>query len=207
MAVVPGPRGLTGRSESFGYTTGARDRGVASAHIGTTRRGLFHMSQLIEVGAKAPAFTLKDQDGKTHKLSDYKGKTVVLYFYPKDDTPGCTAEACDFRDLAAEFDKMDAVILGVSPDDEKSHDKFVNKYDLNFPLLSDPKTSDGEPKVSAKYGAWGEKKNYGKTYTGIIRSTFVIGPDGKVEKAFGNVRAKGHVDRVLKWFKEDRESE
>jgi len=164
------------------------------------------MSNVIEEGRKAPAFTLTDQHGEKHALDDYAGRTVVLYFYPKDDTPGCTAEACDFRDRLDRLAESDAVVLGVSPDDTESHRAFAEKYDLPFPLLADerPKRDpEAPPKVAAKYGAWGEKKNYGKTYEGLIRTTYVIDPDRRVRKVFPNVRAKGHVDRVVKWLDEN----
>ncbi|MCR4316658.1 MAG: thioredoxin-dependent thiol peroxidase [Planctomycetes bacterium] len=147
-------------------------------------------AELLE-GKKAPAFSAKDKDGKTHKLSDYKGKWVVLYFYPKDDTPGCTVEACSFRDSRKEFEKLDAVVFGCSPDDAKSHDKFTTKFELNFPLLVD----EGH-KIAESYQAWGEKKNYGKTYEGIIRSTFLIDPKGNLAKIWKNVKVENHVGKV-----------
>ncbi len=147
---------------------------------------------MIEEGAKAPAFSLKDQDGKTVKLSDFAGKQVVLYFYPKDMTPGCTTEACDFRDNNTKLTKAGAVVLGVSPDSEKSHQKFIAKYELSFPLLV-----DADHAVAEKYGAWGEKSLYGRKFMGIIRSTFLIGPDGKVKKVWPKVKVAGHVDEVL----------
>jgi len=151
------------------------------------------MAVTLEAGEKAPAFTLKDQDGKTHKLADYAGKTVVLYFYPKDDTPGCTKEACSFRDLHGEILAEGAVVLGVSADDAASHQKFREKFDLPFPLLVD----EGA-KVAAKYGAWGEKVLYGKTVIGMTRCTFIIGPDGKLTKVWKQVKAEGHGEHVLK---------
>src|SRR5262245_44323106 len=146
----------------------------------------------VEVGKKAPAFSLPASDGSTVKLDDFKGKTVVLYFYPKDDTPGCTKEACDFRDSVKKFTRQDAIVLGVSPDSLKSHDKFIAKFDLPFLLLADT-----DHAVAEKYGAWAEKSMYGKTYMGIERSTFVIGPDGKVKAVFRKVKVDGHVDEVL----------
>jgi len=142
-------------------------------------------------GKKAPSFKLLNQDGETVSLADFKGKTVVLYFYPRADTPGCTVEACEFRDHHKEFGKG-AVVLGVSPDEPGALKKFQKKFKLPFPLLSDP------DKVAAKaYGAWGEKSMYGKKYMGILRSTFVIGPDGKVSKVFEKVKPKGHAGEVL----------
>ena len=151
------------------------------------------MAITLEAGDKAPAFTLNDQDGKTHSLKDYAGQTVVLYFYPKDDTPGCTKEACSFRDNFGAIEEAGAVILGVSADDASSHQKFRAKYDLPFPLLVD----EGA-KVATKYGAWGEKVLYGKTVIGMTRSTFIIGPDGRLTKVWKRVQADGHADHVLK---------
>jgi len=147
---------------------------------------------MLEEGAKAPAFSLKDQDGKTVKLSDYKGKHVVLYFYPKDNTPGCTREACAFRDEHSKLLEQGAVVLGISPDDEKSHRKFIDKFELPFPLLCD----EGHA-VSEKFGAWGEKSMYGRKMMGIIRSTFLISPDGKIAKVWPKVKVDGHVEKVL----------
>ena len=144
----------------------------------------------VKEGDKAPDFTLKDHEGKDVKLSDFRGKKVVVYFYPKDFTSGCTKEACDFRDRSGEF--KDTVILGVSADPTQMHDDFRHKYNLPFRLLSDPDHS-----VMDKYGAWGEKNNYGKKYMGIIRSTVLIGKDGKVAKVWPTVRVDGHVDAVL----------
>jgi peroxiredoxin Q/BCP len=147
---------------------------------------------MIEEGKKAPAFSLKNHDGKTVKLADFAGKYVVLYFYPKDDTPGCTAEACEFRDGHEKLKKAGAVVLGVSPDSEARHAKFREKYSLPFDLLADV-----DHAVAEKYGAWGEKSLYGRKYQGIIRSTFLIGPDGKVKKVWPRVKVKGHADEVL----------
>ncbi|MEM1349150.1 MAG: thioredoxin-dependent thiol peroxidase [Myxococcota bacterium] len=145
----------------------------------------------LSVGDDAPEFTLDADGDRTVHLSDYRGKRVVLYFYPKDMTPGCTTQACDFRDHHQRFVDADTVVLGVSPDPASRHDTFKAKNDLNFPLLSDP-----DHAVAEAYGVWREKKNYGKTYMGIVRSTFVIGVDGKIEAIHDNVRAKGHVARV-----------
>ena len=147
---------------------------------------------LIDPGKKAPSFTLKDQDEKTHKLSDYEGRPVVLYFYPKDDTPGCTAEACAFRDNLPKFKPGKAAILGVSILDEASKAKFATKYDLNFPLLADP-----DHAVADKYGAWQERSMYGRTYMGVARVTYLIGPDGKVVQRWDKVKVEGHADEVL----------
>ncbi len=147
---------------------------------------------LIEPGKKAPAFSLKDQDGKTHKLSDYAGRPLVLYFYPKDDTPGCTAEACAFRDNLVRFKPGKAAILGVSILDEASKAKFATKYDLNFPLLA-----DADHEVADKYGVWQERSMYGKKFMGIARVTYLIGPDGKVARRWDKVKVEGHADEVL----------
>ena len=150
------------------------------------------MSDWIEEGEKAPDFTLQDDSGNKVKLSALKGKPVVLYFYPKDDTPGCTKEACAFRDRSDELKQAGAVVLGVSPDDVASHAKFRDKFHLNFPLLAD----DGH-KVAERYGAWREKNMYGKVSMGVQRSTFVIDADGVVRKAWKKVNVDGHDEQVL----------
>lgn len=149
-------------------------------------------SSTPEIGKKAPAFTLPAvPDGKV-RLSQFKGdKNVVLYFYPRDNTPGCTQEACDFRDNLARFQNSDTVVLGVSTDSLKSHEKFAEKFDLPFPLLSDENHA-----VAEKYGVWVEKKNYGKTYMGLQRATFLIDRQGKVAAAWPKVKVKGHVEEV-----------
>jgi peroxiredoxin Q/BCP len=147
---------------------------------------------MITEGKKAPAFALPSSDGDTVKLSDLAGKTVVLYFYPRDNTPGCTVEAQEFSGAVPALKKLGAVVLGVSKDSIASHCKFRDKYELTFPLLSDP---DG--KVLEAYGAWGEKSMYGKKMMGIIRSTVIIDKDGKVAKHFPKVSVKGHVTAVL----------
>jgi len=150
------------------------------------------MSDWIEPPAKAPAFFLKSTDGTTVKLTDLKGKPVVLYFYPKDDTPGCTKEACAFRDRIAEIKKLGAAVLGVSPDDVASHQKFTEKYNLNFPLLEDI-----DHKLAEKYGAWREKNMYGKVSMGIQRSTFLIDATGAVAKVWKKVSVDGHDQQVI----------
>ena len=150
------------------------------------------MADWIEVGKKAPAFTLTADDGKKVKLSDLKGRPVVLYFYPKDDTPGCTKEACAFRDRQAEMEQLGAKVLGVSPDTVESHVKFRDKFNLNFPLLADP-----DHAVAEKYGAWREKNMYGKKSMGIQRSTYLIDADGKVAKVWQRVQVDGHDDEVI----------
>jgi peroxiredoxin Q/BCP len=147
----------------------------------------------LKVGAPAPGFDLLGDDGARHTLDEFRGRRVVLYFYPRDNTPGCTQEACDFRDRHGDLKK--AVILGVSPDTVESHRKFKQKFELPFLLLSDP-----EAQLAQRYGAWGEKNNYGKKSVGLIRSTFVISPDGKLEAVYGKVAVKGHVDKVLAGF-------
>jgi peroxiredoxin Q/BCP len=155
------------------------------------------MSDWLEAGDKAPAFTLAADDGSKVKLSDFKGSPVVLYFYPADDTPGCTREACAFRDRAAELKKLGAQVLGVSPDDVASHVKFRDKFKLNFPLLADP-----DHVVAEKFGAWREKNMYGKKSMGIVRSTFLIGPDGVIAKAWKSVKVDGHDEAVIAALKE-----
>jgi peroxiredoxin Q/BCP len=146
----------------------------------------------MKVGDKAPDFTVQDDAGKTVKLSDYKGKKVVLYFYPKDDTPGCTKEACNFRDGMDSIREQGAVVLGVSADSVESHKKFKKKFELNFPLLADT-----ERKIVESYGVWKEKSMYGKTYMGIERTTFIIGKDGKISHIFPKVKVEDHADEVL----------
>jgi peroxiredoxin Q/BCP len=147
---------------------------------------------MIEEGKKAPEFKLASSEGGEVRLKDLRGKTVVLYFYPKDDTPGCTREACAFRDSQAALKKKGVVVLGVSGDSLASHDKFKAKYKLNFPLLSDP-----DKAVAQMYGAWGEKVLYGKKLVGMIRSTFVIDAEGVVRKVFPRVKVDGHAEKVL----------
>ena len=148
-------------------------------------------------GQKAPAFSLEGNDGKKHSLEDYRGNTVVLYFYPRDDTPGCTKEACGFRDLGSSLKKSGAVVLGVSKDSVDSHNKFAGKYKLPFTLLSDPKAE-----VMKKYGAFGKKLMYGKTVEGTIRSTIVIGPKGEVIKHWPTIKkAEAHPEEVLSFLK------
>jgi peroxiredoxin Q/BCP len=147
---------------------------------------------MIEVGKKAPAFSLESSEGGSVKLADFAGKTVVLYFYPRDNTPGCTVEAEGFRDAVPTLKKLGAVVLGVSKDSIASHCKFRDKFKLTFPLLSDP---DG--KVLEAYGAWGDKVMYGKKMKGIIRSTVLIDKAGKVAKHWPKVSVKGHVDDVV----------
>jgi peroxiredoxin Q/BCP len=147
---------------------------------------------LIEPGKKAPAFSLKDQDGKTHRLADYAGRPVVLYFYPKDDTPGCTKEACDFRDNLPRFTSSKAAVLGVSILDEASKARFANKYKLAFPLLADE-----DHEVAEKYGVWQKKSLYGRSFMGNVRTTFLIDGSGKVARRWDKVKVNGHAEAVL----------
>jgi peroxiredoxin Q/BCP len=147
----------------------------------------------VNVGSPAPDFSLKTAEGKTVRLSELRGKTVVLYFYPKDDTPGCTAQACSFRDNMAVLTGHNVTVLGVSPDNEKSHKKFVEKFELPFPLLADVGHI-----VADEYGVWAEKSMYGKKYYGNERTTLVIDRDGIVRKVFEKVKVPGHVEEVLK---------
>lgn len=156
-------------------------------------------TKTIEEGKKAPDFILLDQNGAKVKLSKFKGKNVVLYFYPKDMTPGCTTQACTFRDTMNEgkFKDLNCVIIGISPDEVDSHSKFALKFLLPFKLLSDP-----DHKVAEKYGAWGEKVQYGKRTMGIIRSTFIIDKKGSIQKVFPKVKVDGHADEVVSALKE-----
>jgi peroxiredoxin Q/BCP len=146
---------------------------------------------VFEVGAKAPGFTLPDQDGRAVSLAEFAGSWVVLYFYPKDDTPGCTTEACEFTAGIAAFEGFDAVVLGCSADSPESHRKFIAKYALKVRLLSDP-----DHAVMRAYGAWGEKSMYGRTSMGVIRSTVLVDPQGSVAFHWPNVKAAGHADKV-----------
>lgn len=146
----------------------------------------------IAIGQPAPDFELLASNGKKVKLSKYQGKKVVLYFYPKDNTPTCTQESCDFRDANPGFKRAGAVVLGISPDELKSHEKFVEKFELPFLLLSDP-----DHEIAEAYGVWQEKKLYGRTYMGIVRSTFLIDEEGILRGEWRNVRVKGHTEKVL----------
>jgi len=148
---------------------------------------------MLEPGDRAPAFTLPDQDGEKVKLTNLKGETVVVYFYPRAETPGCTTQACGIRDRGDEYRELGARVLGISPDEPEALRKFAANQRLDFTLLSDP-----DHKVAEKYGAWGEKSMYGKKYMGIVRSTFIVGPNGKVAAAFPKVQPKKHDDLVLK---------
>ncbi|MFC2949605.1 thioredoxin-dependent thiol peroxidase [Virgibacillus sediminis] len=152
----------------------------------------------VETGQQAPNFTLSNQSGEQVSLADYKGKNVVLYFYPKDMTPGCTTEACDFRDNHESFGELDAVILGVSPDPVDKHQKFIDKHDLPFELLADE-----DHQVAEEFGVWKLKKNFGKEYYGIERSTFIIDKEGIIRKEFRKVQVKGHVEEALEYIREN----
>jgi peroxiredoxin Q/BCP len=146
---------------------------------------------LIDPGKKAPSLSLKDQSGRTHALSDYAGRPVVLYFYPKDDTPGCTKEACAFQESLPAFRKGKAVVLGVSILGTESKAKFAEKYSLTFPLLADP-----DHEVAERYGVWQKKSRYGRSYMGIVRTTYLIGPDGRVARRWDRVKVDGHAEDV-----------
>jgi peroxiredoxin Q/BCP len=148
---------------------------------------------MLEAGSTPPDFTLLTDEGKPLTLSKQKGKTVVLYFYPRADTPGCTIESCEFRDAVPHFDGLDAVILGISPDTVEDQAKFKKKFDLNFPLLA-----DADHAIAERYGVWKEKTNYGKKYMGVERTTFLIGPDGTISHVFRKVTAQGHAAEVAK---------
>jgi peroxiredoxin Q/BCP len=151
------------------------------------------MSQsLLAVGSQVPEFPVKDQEGNAFSLKDHQGKKVILYFYPKDNTPTCTTEACNLRDNYSLLQEKGYVVLGVSPDSERKHQNFIKKYELPFTLITDP-----EHKLAEAFGAWGEKKMYGKTYMGILRSTFVIDEAGKVSHVIGKVKAKDHTNQIL----------
>ena len=150
---------------------------------------------MIKVGANAPAFKTTDANGETVSLKDLRGHKVVLYFYPKDDTPGCTKEACSFRDAFSKFKKRGITVLGVSPDSEKSHKKFETKYKLPFTLLADTDRS-----IAEAYGVWGEKKFMGRTYMGVHRTTFLIDEKGKIKKVFEKVKPEDHASEVLEAF-------
>lgn len=153
----------------------------------------------LEIGQKAPAFTLPDANGKSTRLADFAGHWVVLYFYPKDDTPGCTAQACEFTEGFKAFEKLDAVVLGCSPDDAASHRKFIEKYKLKITLLSDP-----DKETMKVYGAWGKKNMYGIVTVGAIRSTVIVDPQGNVAHHWKKVQAKGHAEKVREKLEELR---
>ena len=147
---------------------------------------------MLKTGEKAPSFKLQDSEGMVHSLEDYQGKTFVVYFYPKDDTPGCTKEACSFRDNYSAFEEAGVEIIGISPDTVESHQKFSEKYELPFTLLADP-----DHKVCEAYEVWGLKKSFGREYEGVFRTTFIIGPEGKIKRVFENVKPSEHSQEVL----------
>lgn len=151
----------------------------------------------LSINTQAPNFSLPNQDNAEISLQDFGGSWVILYFYPKDKTPGCTKEACDFRDNLSELNDLSAVVLGISPDSVKSHQSFIEKEKLNFTLLS-----DSSKNVLKAYGAWGPKKLYGKEYEGVIRSTFIINPQGKIAFIWKNVKVKGHIEAIKEKLKE-----
>jgi thioredoxin-dependent peroxiredoxin len=152
---------------------------------------------LIEPGQAAPAFEMPDQSGRRHSLAGYRGKALVLYFYPKDDTPGCTKEACGFRDSLAEFERRGAVVAGVSPDGPKSHEQFAGKFGLKFSLLADVPDKAGTPRVCNAYGVWQEKESFGTRSMGVVRTTYLIDAQGRVARRWDRVRVDAHVDEVL----------
>jgi len=154
-----------------------------------------------QAGDLAPEVALPDEHGTIHRLVDRRGSWTVVYFYPKDDTPGCTTEACGFRDLNADVEDLDARVWGISPDGSGSHAAFRAKFDLPFTLLS-----DGDHAVAERWGAWGEKQNYGRTYQGILRSTFLVDPDGRVAHAWPSVKADGHAERVVEALRTARDA-
>jgi len=147
---------------------------------------------MLKQDEKAPSFSLQDSKGKVHSLADYQGKTIVLYFYPKDDTPGCTKEACSFRDDYSAFKEAGVEIIGISPDTVESHQKFSEKYELPFTLLADP-----DHQVCDAYEVWGKKRSFGREYEGVFRTTFIIGPEGKIKRVFENVKPSEHSQEVL----------
>ena len=151
---------------------------------------------MLKIGDTAPLFSLPDKDNKAISLLNYKGKWIVLYFYPKDNTPGCTTEACDFSINISDFQNLNAIIIGISPDSPESHKKFIEKYSLKVTLLSDPKHE-----VLEKYGVWQLKKNYGKEYMGVLRSTFIINPEGKIKALWYGVSVKNHIKEVQEKLK------
>lgn len=153
---------------------------------------------MVEVGKEVKDFTCANQAGELISLSDFKGKHIVLYFYPKDMTPGCTTEACDFRDAYESFSELDAVIIGISPDPAESHQKFIAKHELPFLLLADE-----DRKVAEQFAVWQLKKNFGKEYYGIVRSTFIIDKEGVLQKEYRNLRVKGHVEKALTYIREN----
>lgn len=177
-----------GQSPAIASTAKENTSNAAPAASGDTKP----FAGLIDVGAVAPSFSLPDESGTTHTLAQYAGRWIVIYFYPKDDTPGCTVEACGFRDASADFKKRGAVVLGVSPDDAKSHAKFIAKFKLPFTLLADT-----EQAMCKAFGVWQEKSMYGRRYMGVARTTYLIDPKGKVAARWDKVKVQGHEMEVL----------
>jgi peroxiredoxin Q/BCP len=174
----------------------AKKKGSKKTTQRTSKKSSAATSPMLKAGNKAPSFTLQDQHGKTISLSDFAGQPVVLYFYPKDMTPGCTQEACDFRDSLSQLNSLKAVVLGVSKDSVDLHKRFAEKYGLNFSLLADV---DG--KACEAYGVWQEKSLYGRKFMGIVRATFIIGPDQTIKKVYPKVKVQGHVDEIIEDLK------
>ncbi|RMH05666.1 MAG: thioredoxin-dependent thiol peroxidase [Nitrospirae bacterium] len=189
-------KGKTAKHTTVKQTAKARAKHAtlsSSKPAGTSQSSPSSSSRVqLKVGQKAPTFSLPNQDGKTVRLSDYKGQKVVLYFYPKDDTPGCTKEACAFRDGLEEIQNSGAVVLGVSVDSVESHKKFAQKYGLNFPLLSDE-----DKRVVQAYGVWKERSLYGRKFMGVERTTFIIDREGKIQEIFPKVKVDNHLEEVL----------
>lgn len=157
---------------------------------------------VIEIGARAPAFALRDQNNDKRSLAEFRGRPVVIYFYPEDDTPLCTTQACDLRDAHDEIVALGAAVLGISPDSVESHAAFAKKFGLPFTLLADVPDARGTPRVCAKYGAWGEKSMYGRTVVGMLRTTYLVDAQGRVARRWDRVRTPGHAQRVLEAVKD-----
>lgn len=171
--------------------------GTTGSATGMAKKGQAGPRGLIEVGEKAPDFSLKDQDGRVHTLGQYRGTQVVIYFYPEDDTPLCTTQACQFRDAWKEFSKVEAVVLGISPQGVESHRAFAEKFKLPFAILADEPGKDGKPAVCTRYGVWAEKNMYGRVVVGMLRTTYLIDREGKVAKRWDRVKTPGHGEKVL----------
>jgi peroxiredoxin Q/BCP len=197
---LPGLAGFTGVPSPGTALDLSQNRAEIQRGRDVVRRPMAaDIDKSLEVGQKAPAFTLPNQDDKPTKLSDFKGSWLVLYFYPNDDTPGCTTEACDFTSGLKDFEKLDATVVGCSPNTTESHRKFIAKYKLKVRLLSDP-----GHEMMQSYGAWGEKVLYGKKSIGVIRSTLIVAPDGKIAHRWARVKAAGHADAVRERLKDLR---
>jgi peroxiredoxin Q/BCP len=192
MATKTSPKKAATKKAATTTTKAATKKPATATKAATTTKTSAAIAPAVATGAPAPAFSLAGDDGQVHSLQTHRGRPIVLYFYPKDDTPGCTVEACDFRDHLARATAKGAVVLGVSRDDAKSHQRFRTKFSLNFPLLSDPDLA-----AHRAYGAWGPKVMYGREVEGTIRSTFLIDGEGVVRAAWPRVKVAGHVDEVL----------